>query len=152
MTPLTKKGGAFAPAFVLKPTRAGCHARLPPLRMSRKAFAMLEWRLKEASERFVRCHFSGFMHTVRQVDETGQVLEPRGQAIDLNVLQRAGDVALVHSCIEATGAEIDFLERSAYFYISRNPTVASLKAILITLSIGTFYDLQKERKKEKKNW
>ena len=102
----------------------------------------LQTKLKEAEDRVVRLHFPAMGNTVPIVDHEGQVLEPPGQTIDYHIFQRQGEISLLYSCLFATAAELDYLERAAHLYTQRKPSFSStLKPCLITLCIGICFSI-----------
>lgn len=103
------------------------------------AFAELEARLREAEERVLRLHFPAQITRVSLTDEDGLVLEPPGQPVEFRVIEHKGEVTLLHTCLIATAAELDYLERAAHLYQTRNtsPSLIVIKPHLVTLAVGT---------------
>lgn len=94
--------------------------------------------LQEAETRLVRENYRFIPITeLSFLDDRGMVALPRGQRVTLRVIQTAGQVVVLHTCVIATFAEIDWLLRACHFYSARGSAMVEVLPMLITLSIGT---------------
>lgn len=99
----------------------------------------LQARLQEAETRLLREKYRWTPVIEKTfIDDRGFMLVPRGQPITIRTVQEAGEISIIHTCIVATPAEIDYVLRACRFYAAHTSAMAVIIPVVVTLSIGTF--------------
>lgn len=99
--------------------------------------ALLMTRLSQAEQLVLRDMYRWIpISEASFVDNQGQLYLPGGQEVTLRLVHSAGKAALLHTCLVASAAEIDFVLRAVAFYRANGSAMLDITPLIVTLSIG----------------
>ena len=99
--------------------------------------ALLLTRLNQAEQLVLRDMYRWIpISEASFVDTQGQLYLPGGQEVTLRLVHSAGKAALLHTCLVASPAEIDFVLRAVAFYRANGSAMLDITPLIVTLSIG----------------